>query len=128
MSWGRPKSTSQVRPLNVRLEVPWTSFQDVVRTFGRLKIRFLKFINRFFCILFKISLGLMSFEKIPSVDFVPFLLSSGFKASTYFFPCTLIVFICFSKAFLKGEYVNFACSIILLWSDGNISSPVMYSY
>ena len=36
-----------------------------------------------------------------------------------------IVFICFLK---RGEYVNAACSIILLWSDGNKSSPVRYLY
>ena len=45
-----------------------------------------------------------------------------------FFPCSSIVFICFSNALWRGEYVNFACSIILLWSDGNISSAVRYSY
>ena len=28
----------------------------------------------------------------------------------------------------SGEYVNLTCSIILLWSDGNISWPVRYSY
>ena len=40
-----------------------------------------------------------------------------------------MVFICFSNALPRGEYVNFNCSIIiLLWSDGNISSPVRYSY
>ena len=44
-------------------------------------------------------------------------------------PCSLMVFICFSNALPRGEYVNFNCSIIiLLWSDGNISSPVRYSY
>ena len=48
------------------------------------------------------------------------------KASACFFPCYLIVFVCFSKAFPWGEYTNLGCSIILLWSDGNISSPVRY--
>ena len=28
----------------------------------------------------------------------------------------------------RGEYLNLACSIILLWSDFNVSSPVRYSY
>ena len=45
-----------------------------------------------------------------------------------FFPCSLNVFVCFSNALPSGQYVNFACSVILLWSDGNISSPVIYSY
>ena len=45
-----------------------------------------------------------------------------------FFPCSSIVFICFSKAFPNGEYVNFACSIVCFWLEGNISSPVRYSY
>ena len=50
------------------------------------------------------------------------------KAPTWFFPCPPIVFICLSNALPRAEYVSFACSIILLWSDGNISSPVRYSY
>ena len=44
-----------------------------------------------------------------------------------FSPWSLIVFVCFSEAFPKGEHVNLACSI-LLWSVGNISLPVRYSY
>ena len=39
-----------------------------------------------------------------------------------------MIFICFSNAFPKEEYVNLGCSIILFWSDGNISSPVRCSY
>ena len=39
-----------------------------------------------------------------------------------------IVFVCFSKAFPNGEYINLACSIICLWLEGNISSPVRYSH
>ena len=35
---------------------------------------------------------------------------------------------CFSKAFPKGEYANLACSVIYLLLEGNISSPVRYSY
>ena len=45
-----------------------------------------------------------------------------------FFPCSPIVFICFSNALQSGKYVSLACSIILLWSYGNISSPGRYSY
>ena len=36
------------------------------------------------------------------------------NASTYFFPCSSIGFICFSNAFPSGEHVNLACSIIPL--------------
>ena len=39
-----------------------------------------------------------------------------------------IVFICFSKAFPKGEKVNLACSITLFRLEGNFSSPVRYPY
>ena len=39
-----------------------------------------------------------------------------------------IIFICFSKAFPKGEDVNIAFSITLFWSDGNIFFPVRYLY
>ena len=50
------------------------------------------------------------------------------KASTCFFPCSSIVFVCFSKTFSKRGYANLACSITFLWSRGIISSPVRYSY
>ena len=56
---------------------------------------------------------------------------SGFKAfktSTCFIPWSSIVFICFSNDSPRGECVNLAYSIILLWSDGNISLPVKNSY
>ena len=59
------------------------------------------------------------------------LFSSGFKtskASTCFLSWSSIVFICFSNALLRREYVKLACSIILLWSNGNIFSPVRYSH
>ena len=58
---------------------------------------------------FLISLILIPFGESPSTDFIPFLFSSGFKtskASACFFPCSQIVFVCFSKAFPKGEYAN----------------------
>ena len=38
------------------------------------------------------------------------------------------MFACFSKAILKEWYVNLACFFILLWLEGNISSPIRYSY
>ena len=44
------------------------------------------------------------------------------------FPCSSIVFICFPNALPNEQYVILACSIILLWSDGIISSPVRNSY
>ena len=40
----------------------------------------------------------------------------------------LSCFACFSNVFLRGEYVNVACSIFLIWSDGNVSLAVKYSY
>ena len=48
--------------------------------------------------------------------------------STSYFPCSSIAFIYFSEAFTKGEYVNLAWSVTLLWSEGSNSSPVWYSY
>ena len=48
-----------------------------------------------------------------------------FKASTCFF---LYLQLLFPKAFSEGQYVNWAFSIILLWSEVNISSPVRYPY
>ena len=36
--------------------------------------------------------------------------------------------VCFFKALAKGEYVNLSSSIIWLLLEGNISSPVRYSY
>ena len=48
----------------------------------------------------------------------------GFKASTCFFPCPSIVFICFLNPLPSGEYVNLACFNILLLSDDNIFLPV----
>ena len=59
------------------------------------------------------------------------LLANSLKIS-FCFACvtdsfSLIAFICFSNTLPSGEYVNLACYIILLWSDGNISSPVRYS-
>ena len=37
-------------------------------------------------------------------------------------------FICSLKAFPKGEYENLPFSIICLWLEDSISSPVRYSY
>ena len=45
-----------------------------------------------------------------------------------FFPCSSIFFICFLNVLPSGEYVNLVCSVILPWSDGNIFSPLKYSY
>ena len=56
---------------------------------------------------------------------------SGLKISeawTCFLPWYSSVFICFSNVLPKGEYINLTSSIILLWSDDNISSPVRCSY
>ena len=69
--------------------------------------------------------------KNPSIFFSSWF-SCGFKdfraSITCSVPWYLIVFICFSNALPSREYANLACSIILLWSDGNISSPVRNSY
>ena len=48
------------------------------------------------------------------------------SAFIWFSPWSSIVFICFSNALPRGEYVNLAYSVIVIWSDGNISSPVRY--
>ena len=80
-------------------------------------------------ILFFISLVLISFQKISSIYSMSSLFSSDFKAfevSTCFKP--LKKFIYFSSALLSEEYINAACSIVLVWSDGIISSPVRNSY
>ena len=45
-----------------------------------------------------------------------------------FSPWSSIVFISFSNALPRGEYVNLACSIIQIWSEGSIGSPVRFSY
>ena len=37
-------------------------------------------------------------------------------------------FYLFFKWFTERRILNFACSVILLWSDGSTSSPVRYSY
>ena len=41
---------------------------------------------------------------------------------------TSIVFVYFSTAFPRGVYENLACTIILLCSEGNFSSPVRFLY
>ena len=61
------------------------------------------------------SLVLISFGKSPSIGFKPSWFSSGFKAfkaSTCFIPWSWIAFFCFSKAFTKGEFVNFLTYLI----------------
>ena len=78
---------------------------------------------------FLISLFPSSFEKFPSVSFgfADFLLVSKFKKLKVIF-VNLNRFFLFSKAFSRGEYVSLACSIIWVWSQGNISWLVRYSY
>ena len=75
-----------------------------------------------------ILLVLTFFGKIPSIDssssFSSSLGASGFEAYSW----TTNVFISFSNALPRGEYINLVCSIILLWSDGNVSSTVRNSY
>ena len=80
---------------------------------------------------FLISIFRIFLEKSPLVDSISWF-SSGFKASTSFITWSSIVFICFTNCFanalLIGEYPNLACSIIILWSDNNISSSIRNSY
>ena len=52
----------------------------------------------------------------------------GFFQKIWEIPWSSIAFICFSNALPSGKYGNLACSIIQLWSDGNISLPVRCSY
>ena len=52
----------------------------------------------------------------------------GFKAATGFIPWLSLVFICFSNALPRIEYVKLACFVILLSPDGKISSSVRNSY
>ena len=40
----------------------------------------------------------------------------------------LLLLIFFLNVLPSGEYVNLVCSVILPWWDGNIFSPVKYSY
>ena len=57
------------------------------------------------------------YRNIPSICFNSSFLLEGFND-----------FNRLSKAFPKGEYANIACSIICLRLEGNISSPLRYSY
>ena len=79
---------------------------------------------------FLISLVLAFFRKSPLIDSNSWF-SSGFKtfkASTCFIPWPSIAFIYFSNALPRGELENLACSIILLWSNGNIFSAIRNPY
>ena len=89
---------------------------------------FSKFIKYFFCS----SSGILSMSiwksfLIGSLDSI-----NHFSWSLIVFICFLpwssIVFICFSNALPTGECVNLASSITCLWLEGNIFSPVRYSY
>ena len=45
-----------------------------------------------------------------------------------FLPCSSTDFVCFWKYFPNEKSLNLACSIICIWLEGNVSSPVGYSY
>ena len=66
--------------------------------------------------------------KILFSNFITFNQLLFMIAFIYFFPWSLFIFDCFSKFFPKREYVNLACSISLLWSEGSTPSPVRYLY
>ena len=52
-----------------------------------------------------------------------------FEVSLFvFLPCSSAAFVCFWKYFPNGKSLNLACSIICIWLEGNVSSPVGYSY
>ena len=75
---------------------------------------------------FLVSLFFIFFGKITLINFTSCMFSFGFKTSealTCFLPSPSVTFICFLNALPKGEYVNLTCSINLLWSDANTSSP-----
>ena len=123
-------------------KITWTSSFILVLISEKLKLSGSILLSKFqnweylssksFLILFCSSSGMLFMLVIKS-----FLISS--LDSTYCFPwssiafiCFLpwfsIVFACFSKAFPVEKHLNLACSITPLWSDGNISSSVRYSY
>ena len=59
--------------------------------------------------------------------------SCSSSAFIFFLTWISIVFICFYlflffNALPRGEYKNLAFYIILLWSENNVSSPVVYSF
>ena len=67
---------------------------------------------------------------LESIGLLKFCISYIFSLLVSFIcfsPWSSIAFICFSNAIPSGENVNVACSIILLGSEGSISSPVRYS-
>ena len=79
---------------------------------------------------FLILLVLVSFGKTIFTDFMSSLFSSAcktIKASACFITWSSFVLIFFFKCFTEWR-INLAWSIILLWSEGNISLPVRYSY
>ena len=75
-------------------------------------------------LIFDLLLKLFFFESVfrclyspwPSTVFICFSL------------CFSIVFVYFLKDFANGEYLDLACFIISFWLEGNISSPVRYSF
>ena len=78
-----------------------------------------------------------SFKNKALINFLIFNLRLGFVFRLYFkdlflvfcfSAASLVAFVCFSKAFPKGEKVNVSCSITEFWSDGNIYWPVLCSY
>ena len=74
---------------------------------------FSKFIKYFFCF----SSGILSISILKS-----------FLAISLHFLWSLFISDRFSKFFPEREYVNLACSISLLWSEGSTPSPVRYLY
>ena len=76
---------------------------------------------------------------IPSISLLPTAFELTLRAVDYplalkllnlqtFPPWYSIAFLYYFKAFSKGKHVNLVCFIILLSSEGSISSPERYSY
>ena len=72
-----------------------------------------------------------SFGNMPSINFGFCCYFAGYKtfkastvSSSLTFNCLNFVF----ETLFNGEYANSVCCINWLWSVGNISSPVRYSY
>ena len=100
---------------------------------------FICFIFKSFCLIFSyhflisfisllISIFIIFLEKIIQLILVlDFLLLSKLIKLLLFYSFILNCF-CISNALPREEYVNLACSVILVWSDVNIPWPVRYSY
>ena len=97
----------------------------------------LTYLIRYYFVIFLMVVSLMVYFTLPltnsfncvfvniiAIFFNSSVLLKGFKD----FKVSTCFSVCLSKAFTKGEYINVAYSIIWLPLEGNISSPLKYSY